>query len=57
MIETYTTFLMHTYHIRMNRKLLGREFSKEEIILVLKEIEGDKAPSLDGFIMAFFQKC
>ena len=47
---------MHNYHIRMNKKLLGREFSKEEIILVLKEIEGNKAPSLDGFIMAFFQK-
>lgn len=54
--QLYTTSLMHNYHIRMNKKLLGREFSKEEIILVLKEIEGNKAPSLDGFIMAFFQK-
>ena len=36
---------------------LGREFDKEEILAVLKEAEGDKAPGLDGFTMGFFQKC
>ena len=30
---------------------------KEEVIQVLREMEGDKAPSPDGFTMAFFQKC
>ena len=30
---------------------------KEEVIQVLREKEGDKAPGPDGFTMAFFQKC
>ena len=30
---------------------------KEEVIQVLREMEGDKAPGPDGFTMAFFQKC
>ena len=29
----------------------------EEVIQVLREMEGDKAPGPDGFTMAFFQKC
>ena len=37
--------------------MLEREFEKEEIIEALKEAEGDKAPGLDGFTMAFYQKC
>ena len=36
---------------------LERDFSKEEVVKVLHEMEGDKAPSPDGFTMAFFQKC
>ena len=36
---------------------LERDFSKEEVGKVLQEMEGDKAPSPNGFIMAFFQKC
>ena len=36
---------------------LERDFSKEEVVKVLQEMEGDKAPGLDGFTMAFFQKC
>ena len=36
---------------------LERDFSKEEMVKVLQEMEGDKAPGLDGFTMAFFQKC
>ena len=33
---------------------LERDFSKEEVVKVLLEIEGDKAPGPDGFIMNFF---
>ena len=39
------------------RLALEREFSKEEVIQVLIEMEGDKAPGPNGFTMAFFQKC
>ena len=39
------------------RMSLEKEFSKEEVTQVLMEMEGDKAPSPDGFTMAFFQKC
>ena len=36
---------------------LERKFEKEEIIGVVKELEGDKAPSPDGFFMAFYHHC
>ena len=36
---------------------LEKEFTKEEVTQVLREMEGDKAPSPDGFTMAFFHKC
>ena len=39
------------------RQSLEKEFTKEEVIQVLREMEGDKAPVPDGFTMAFFQKC
>ncbi len=39
------------------RLILERRFEKEEIVQVLKDLQGDKAPSPDGFTMAFFQKC
>ena len=39
------------------RQFLEKKFSKEEVIQVLREMEGDKALGLDGFTMAFFQKC
>ena len=39
------------------RVSLEKEFTKEEVIQVLREIEGDKAPDPDGFSMAFFHKC
>ena len=39
------------------RQSLEKEFTKEEFIQVLREMEGDKAPGLDDFTMAFFQKC
>ena len=34
---------------------LERDFSKEEVVKVLQEMEGDKAPGPDGFTMAFFK--
>ena len=39
------------------RQFLEKKFTKEEVIQVLREMEGDKAPGPDGFTMAFFQKC
>ena len=39
------------------RQSLEKEFTKEEVIQVLREMEGDKAPGPDGFTMTFFQKC
>ena len=36
---------------------LERDFSKEEVVKVLQEMEGDKAPGPDRFTMAFLQKC
>ena len=38
------------------RLALEREFFKEEVIQVLMEMEGDKAPGPDGFTMDFFSK-
>ena len=38
------------------RLSLESEFDKEEILAVLQEVEGDKAPGLDGFTMGFFPK-
>ena len=39
------------------RQFLEKKFTKEEVIQVLREMEGDKAPGPDGFTMAFFHKC
>ena len=36
---------------------LERDFSKEEVVKVLQEMEGDKALGPDSFTMTFFQKC
>ena len=36
---------------------LERDFSKEEVVKVLQEMEGDKAPGPNGFTMTFFLKC
>uniref|UniRef100_A0A2N9FZT4 Reverse transcriptase domain-containing protein n=1 Tax=Fagus sylvatica TaxID=28930 RepID=A0A2N9FZT4_FAGSY len=37
--------------------LLDSRFEREEIIQVVKDLQGDKSPGPDGFNMAFFQKC
>ena len=33
---------------------MERSFEKDEILSVVRDMEGDKAPGLDGFSMAFF---
>ena len=38
------------------RGWLERRFEKEEILLALNELAGDKAPGPDGFSMAFFHR-
>ena len=42
----------------MRRRLsLEKEFTKEEVLQVLREMEGEKAPGPDSFTIAFFLKC
>ena len=41
----------------LERGWLERRFEKEEILSVVRDMEGDKAPSPDGFSMAFFHHC
>ena len=38
-------------------RMLERRFEKEEVLGVIKEMQGDKAPGPDGFTMGFFQHC
>jgi hypothetical protein len=40
-----------------DRALLDSRFEREEIIQVVKDLQGDKSLGPDGFNMAFFQKC
>jgi len=40
-----------------DRIWLEREFEEDEIWAIIPNFKGDKAPGLDGFSMAFFQKC
>ena len=39
------------------RGWLERRFEKEEILLTLNELVGDKAPGPDGFSLVFFHHC
>ena len=41
----------------MERVWLERKFEREEILQVVKYLEGDKAPGPDGFSMAFYHHC
>jgi hypothetical protein len=36
---------------------MERKFDREEVFHVLQDLQGDKAPGLDGFSMAFFHRC
>uniref|UniRef100_A0A2N9I593 Reverse transcriptase domain-containing protein n=1 Tax=Fagus sylvatica TaxID=28930 RepID=A0A2N9I593_FAGSY len=41
----------------MDRSMLTSRFEKDEVLQVIKDLQGDKSPGPDGFTMAFFQKC
>ena len=41
----------------MERVWFERKFEREEILQVVSELEGDKAPGSDGFTMAFYHHC
>ena len=41
----------------LERDWLERRFEKEEILLALNELAGDKAPGPNGFSLAFFHHC
>ena len=41
----------------LKRDWLERKFEKEEVLRVVKELEGDKAPGPNGFSMAFYHHC
>ena len=40
-----------------DRRMLDSPFTEEEVFGVVKSMNGDKAPSPDGFSLAFFQVC
>jgi hypothetical protein len=40
-----------------DRIMLERPFDREEVLQVIENLQGDKAPGPDGFTLAFFQKC
>ena len=41
----------------LERDWLDRRFEQEEVLQAVKELEGDKTPSPDGFSLAFFHHC
>ena len=41
----------------MERVWLERKFEREEILQVVSDLDGDKAPSPDGFTMTFYHYC
>ena len=41
----------------MERVYLERKFEREEIVQVVRDLEGDKATGPDGFTMAFYRHC
>ena len=41
----------------VERGWLERSFETDEILSVIRDMEGDKAPGPDGFSMAFFHHC
>ena len=41
----------------LERVWLERKFEREEILQVASDLDGDKAPSPDGFTMAFYHHC
>jgi hypothetical protein len=42
----------------MQRREFGwRDFKESEVLEVVREFNGDKAPGREGFCVAFFHKC
>ena len=41
----------------LEKDWLKRRFEHEEVLQVVKEMEGDKAPGPDGFSLAFYHHC
>ena len=41
----------------MERVWLEWKFEREEILQVISDLKGNKAPGPDGFTMAFYQHC
>ena len=41
----------------MERVWLERKFEREEILQVVSDLDGDKAPGPDGFTTAFYHHC
>ena len=41
----------------LERDWLERRFEQEEVLRVVKELEGDKVPGLNGFSLAFYHHC
>ena len=41
----------------LERDWLERRLEQEEVLRVVKEMEGDKAPGPDGFSLAFYHHC
>ena len=41
----------------MDAQALELPFLKEEVLFALHDMDGDKAPRLDGFTAAFWQSC
>ena len=41
----------------MERVWLERKFEREEIFKVVRDLEGNKTPSPNGFTMAFYHHC
>lgn len=69
-VDFYQNFYKEEYDVRpilngmnfgsissIERNMLERLFSEEEVWKVISSKKGNKAPSLDGFSLFFFQKC
>ena len=41
----------------LERVWLELKFEREEILQVISDLKGNKAPGPDGFTMAFYQHC